>query len=101
MDEPNPCLSCGACCAAFRVSFYWAEAEEFGLPETLYERLTPVLATMKGTNQPSPRCAALVGEVGARTHCTAYEGRPSPCRMVTPGDDKCARARAIHGLPAL
>ncbi|THB82127.1 YkgJ family cysteine cluster protein, partial [Pantoea allii] len=21
----NPCVSCGACCAHFRVSFYWAE----------------------------------------------------------------------------
>ena len=26
----NPCVSCGACCGYFRVSFYWAEAEDGG-----------------------------------------------------------------------
>ncbi|HDH0840599.1 TPA: YkgJ family cysteine cluster protein, partial [Klebsiella pneumoniae] len=25
MSEINPCMTCGACCAYFRVSFYWAE----------------------------------------------------------------------------
>ena len=24
----HPCLSCGACCAHFRASFYWAEADD-------------------------------------------------------------------------
>ncbi|HGC1012017.1 TPA: YkgJ family cysteine cluster protein, partial [Escherichia coli] len=24
MSNPNPCITCGACCAFFRVSFYWA-----------------------------------------------------------------------------
>lgn len=28
--ENNPCVSCGACCAYFRVSFYWAESESGG-----------------------------------------------------------------------
>ncbi|HAO2094658.1 TPA: YkgJ family cysteine cluster protein, partial [Escherichia coli] len=23
MNNPNPCMTCGACCAFFRVSFYW------------------------------------------------------------------------------
>ena len=23
----NPCITCGACCAYFRASFYWTEAE--------------------------------------------------------------------------
>ncbi|EEX7666747.1 YkgJ family cysteine cluster protein, partial [Escherichia coli] len=27
MNNPNPCMTCGACCAFFRVSFYWAEAD--------------------------------------------------------------------------
>ncbi|MBB8903342.1 YkgJ family cysteine cluster protein, partial [Escherichia coli] len=26
MSDLNPCITCGACCAFFRVSFYWAEA---------------------------------------------------------------------------
>ena len=32
-ETTNPCQSCGACCAAYRVSFYWAEGE--GLPEAM------------------------------------------------------------------
>ncbi|HBP8873638.1 TPA: YkgJ family cysteine cluster protein, partial [Escherichia coli] len=28
MNNPNPCMRCGACCAFFRVSFYWAEADD-------------------------------------------------------------------------
>ena len=24
---PHPCLTCGACCAYFRVSFHWSEAD--------------------------------------------------------------------------
>ncbi|MEA7465220.1 YkgJ family cysteine cluster protein, partial [Salmonella enterica subsp. enterica serovar Lubbock] len=24
MSVLNPCMTCGACCAYFRVSFYWA-----------------------------------------------------------------------------
>ena len=27
-EEPNPCIECGACCAYYRASFYWAEADE-------------------------------------------------------------------------
>lgn len=37
---PDECLRCGACCAHFRVSFYWAEAEL--MEEHLVEPLTPV-----------------------------------------------------------
>ena len=28
MSEVNVCQPCGACCAHFRVSFYWAEADD-------------------------------------------------------------------------
>ncbi|MFO5688546.1 YkgJ family cysteine cluster protein, partial [Klebsiella pneumoniae] len=30
MSEINPCMTCGACCAYFRVSFYCAGAEDAG-----------------------------------------------------------------------
>lgn len=97
----NPCLSCGACCMTFRVSFYWAEADQLGLPPSLVEQVTPHLACLAGTNAAAPRCAALgTGHAGPMA-CGVYERRPSPCREVQPGDDKCARARAHHGLPAL
>ncbi len=28
MSGPNPCMTCGACCAHYRVSFYWGESSE-------------------------------------------------------------------------
>jgi Fe-S-cluster containining protein len=83
------------------VSFYWAEANARGLPDALVEKLNAHLANLAGTNQPAPYCRALEGVVGKRVSCTAYEQRPSPCREVEPGDDKCNQARARHGLPAI
>ncbi len=101
-DAPNPCLRCGACCAHFRVSFYWAEADANGLPEALTEPLTPWYACMRGTADPhAPRCVALSGTVGEQVACTVYAQRPGACHDVEAGDDKCARARARHGLAAL
>ena len=97
----NVCQQCGACCASFRVSFYWAEAPQRGLADSLIEPLTPHLACMAGTNAPAPRCRALQGEIGDAVTCLAYASRPSPCRELQPGDDKCNRARARHGLGRL
>ena len=103
MSEPNdnPCLSCGACCMAFRVSFYWAEADARGLPAHLTEQVNQHFLCMAGTNASAPRCAALHGAAGGPVACSVYEQRPEPCREVQVGDDKCLRARARHGLPAL
>lgn len=97
----NPCMSCGACCASYRVSFYWAEAAERGLDEALIERVAPLYSCMAGTYSKAPRCQALRGEVGGAVSCSAYAQRPSPCREVTAGDAKCLAARARHGLPPL
>lgn len=97
----NPCLACGACCMSFRVSFYWGEADQLGLPAALTEQVTPHIACMTGTNAAQPYCAALGrGDAGPMA-CGVYAQRPSPCREVQVGDDKCMRARARHGLPAL
>lgn len=116
MSPVNPCLTCGACCAFFRVSFYWLEAEpgtENPVPPELTEDLPPQRLCMKGTNQKHPRCAALVGQVGAGAVCTIYENRPSPCREFgvqfvdgcVRGDAaeilRCNHARAAWGLPPL
>jgi Fe-S-cluster containining protein len=97
----NVCQQCGACCAFFRVSFYWAEAAQRRLPDSCIEQLNAHLASMAGTNQPAPRCRALQGEVGKQVTCLVYPARPSPCREVQPGDDKCNQARAKHGLHPL
>ena len=99
--DKHPCLACGACCASFRVSFYWSEGEARGLPAGLTDQVTAWFACMAGTNQGRPRCAALDGAVGAAVSCRVYEQRPSPCREVEPGDEQCVKARQRHGLPAL
>ena len=94
---PLQSVGCGACCATYRVSFYWAEGA--GLPDELVEKLTPVMACMAGTNQPSPRCVVLQGQVGVDAHCGRYAQRPSPCHELQAGDARCLKARAHHGLP--
>jgi Fe-S-cluster containining protein len=97
----NPCLACGACCKTYRVSFYWAEADERGLPAALVERVTPHISCMAGTNAAAPVCAALgTGDAGPLS-CGVYGRRPEPCREVQPGDDKCQRARLHHGIAPL
>lgn len=97
----SPCLSCGACCAAFRVSFYWGEAasDSYAVPLDLIEAVTPFRGAMRGTNQQPPRCVALTGQVGEAVSCAIYHHRPSPCREFTAGDERCLEARARYGLP--
>lgn len=95
------CQECGACCATYRVSFYWAEATSLGLPDTLVEQMGPFYACMADTNRAAPRCAALEGQVGETVRCRVYGQRPTPCRELQPGDDKCLRARVRNGLSAI
>jgi len=114
----NPCLTCGACCAAYRVAFYWAEADPTlggTVPPELTEPLPPFRACMRGTNQSTPRCVALQGKIGEAVFCSIYALRPTPCRefgaqwqeqerriVFAPGDqERCNRTRAAWGLPAL
>ena len=102
----NPCLSCGACCASFRVDFDRSELESEGgrVPDGLAVELTGRLVRLRGTDHAQPRCAALSGKVGVKASCGIHEWRPSPCREFGEraprgiGDDACARARARHGL---
>ena len=59
----NPCLECGACCAFFRASFYWAEsdlAQPMGVPSELTDKLNDFRLFMQGTNGSHPRCIALM-----------------------------------------
>lgn len=103
-ERLHPCLTCGACCATFRVSFYWAEP----VPVEYTEPLTPFRACMKHHPDPEhPRCIALAGEIGNRVACTIHPERPTPCRDFeasfengTP-NPRCDRAREKYGLPPL
>ena len=74
---------------------------ERGLADALTEQVNAHMACMAGTNGQQPRCLALQGEVGKAVTCTSYSQRPSPCREVQPGDEKCTRARARYRLEPL
>jgi Fe-S-cluster containining protein len=100
----HPCLSCGACCASFRVSFYFGESDSVpggSVPQQMVEVVTPFLVAMRGTNQPQPHCSALIGKVGVSSSCLIYEQRASTCREVEVGDERCITARTRHRLPML
>lgn len=108
----HPCLSCGACCASFRVAFYWREAEpsehESAVPKNLWEDITERHRCMKGTNNKHhPKCVALSGQIGEAAKCSIYNNRPSPCRDFEASfesgekNERCDYARAKHGLRPL
>lgn len=83
MSEEDPCQSCGACCASYRVSFYWGESSEApggSVPAELTEQVNQQMLCMQGTNTYPPRCTALRGEVGKQVSCAIYEQRPTTCR---------------------
>ncbi|MBL8523003.1 MAG: YkgJ family cysteine cluster protein [Betaproteobacteria bacterium] len=97
----NVCQQCGACCAAYRVSFYWGELDEAPggkVPSTLAEKVNDHMACMRGTDCAPVRCVALGGKVGESVKCHIYEWRPSPCHEMIPGSDGCNRARVRWGL---
>ena len=106
----NPCIACGACCAFFRVSFYWMEIEGASggtVPEALTERVNRHHLCMRGTGGANPRCVALQGEVGKHVYCSIYSQRSSTCREFSMAweagqpNDMCDRARAAWGMPPL
>ncbi|WP_287925048.1 YkgJ family cysteine cluster protein [Diaphorobacter sp.] len=103
MTTLHPCLTCGACCASFRVDFSVHETEELGgcVPDGLVVPVTDHTARMRGTDHAQPRCSALTGQVGLRAACGIYEWRPSPCREFEAGSAACNRARQRHHLPVL
>lgn len=112
----HPCLTCGACCAAFRVSFYWREADDTPggtVPLALTEDVSDLRRCMRGTNRAQPRCVALAGTIGQQVRCTIYAQRSLTCRefglrraggrWIATLDQlaQCNRARLRHGLAPL
>ena len=106
----HPCLTCGACCATFRVAFHWMEADAsdaVGVPVGLTEHLDPHRVCMQGTRSNPVRCVALEADIGRVSRCTIHARRPSVCREVDASwehgvaSPQCDRARMAHGLPVL
>ena len=108
----HPCVRCGACCATFRVSFYWSESDPTltpnAVPIELTEKLTAHRAHMKHADSiDKHRCVALKGEIGTSVGCSIYENRSTPCRDFEASYEsgephlRCDKARANHGLAPL
>lgn len=106
----HPCLTCGACCAYFRVSFHWSETDpELGgvVPAELTEPLRQHERVMRGTSQPQPRCVALDADIGTYSRCSIHANRPSVCRAVPASWEfgaasaQCDKSRLAHGLRVL
>lgn len=111
----HPCLSCGACCAHYRVSLHWSEAEpESGAPDlggrvpiALTETFGPHQRSMRGTWAKQPHCVALQGVVGTSVGCSIYDDRPSACRDLRMSwedggpNPQCGQARIAYGLAPL
>lgn len=105
----NPCLTCGACCAHFRVSFFWGECQSAGgtVPDENVISISPTYVAMQGTTEKPARCSCLMGSVGGGVRCTMYEQRSSTCRDFEASwesgqkNPHCDQARAAHGLPPI
>ncbi len=110
MSVEHPCLRCGACCAFFRVSFHWSEADAaLGgvVPIELTEPLRTHERAMRGTSQARPRCIALDADIGRHSRCRIHDRRPSVCALVPASWEfgaasaQCDKARIAHGLRIL
>lgn len=112
MSKIHPCQSCGACCAFFRVLFYWREAErgdsDRPVPAAYWGEAGDRTRVLKGTeDKHSPKCIALRGRIGDFVTCEIYDSRPSPCRNFQASyeagehNQRCDDARAGHGLKPL
>ncbi|MBL7669572.1 MAG: YkgJ family cysteine cluster protein [Bdellovibrionaceae bacterium] len=106
------CQDCGACCASFRVCFYWRDAEPEDnptpVPPGTWSDASHSMRVMNGTDvKHGPRCVSLIGRIGKHVHCDIYENRSSTCRDFSPSyqngvhNPKCDEARKKHGLPPL
>lgn len=108
----HPCRNCGACCAFFRVEFYWREANyedyDLAVPVELTEDVNEQKRCMKGTNgKATIRCIALKGKIGQEVSCDIYGNRATPCREFEASYEngepnyRCDQARERYGLRPL
>ena len=97
MSDMNPCMTCGACCAYFRVSFYWAEASDGGgtVPVHLTEPLSPSALHERYESKAGPLCG-----VTRRAACrpAAPSMRIAPARV---GTLRCLAKRVRSTKPVI
>lgn len=108
MSERYDCTACGACCtnpdenrAEGYVSYVEVEpGAALRKKPDLMKRF--VVNDADGVPHlrldPAQRCAALVGRLGQRVHCSIYEYRPRGCRRVEAGSERCLLARRERGI---
>ena len=88
MSAAFDCQTYGACCAYFRVSFYWGEADDAPggtVPVGLTQKLDHYQRCMAGTSTRAPRCVALSGEIGQQVGCTISPVHGSAANRVRSG----------------
>lgn len=109
-DNSNPCLSCGACCEHYRISFYFGELDVNGgcVPSELTTKVNDFYACTIGTEYGRGRCVALTGNSSdCSISCAIYDKRPSPCRefpvYMEDGtiNPECNKVRKLKGLKSL
>lgn len=75
--------------------------KDIGVPREFAVHVVHRTWRMKGSDDPSPRCSALQGEIGKNARCKIYPLRPGPCHELEVASDACNRARRRHGLNAI
>jgi Fe-S-cluster containining protein len=106
LKNPHPCLSCGACCAYYRVSFHWLESlpESHQVPLSQSKPISIHFNAMNGTDGTNPRCHSLKGQIGQCVSCEIYKNRPECCRIFIASFEngiqniRCDEARINKGL---
>ncbi|THB76439.1 MAG: YkgJ family cysteine cluster protein [Desulfobacteraceae bacterium] len=103
----SQCQTCGACCAFYRVIFPSCEISNpktFSVPINMTQQYDLSQSIMKGTESETPRCMALIGNVGFNVSCSIYHNRSSTCRKFEQswkknlGNRLCDKARSVYGL---
>jgi Fe-S-cluster containining protein len=112
MSRANPfdCTRCGACCANpdENRSEQFLDYVEVRARDRLLEKPELVRRFVVYNSEgvphlrlhPDGRCLALRGRIGHRVTCTIYDDRPTGCRKVEAGSERCLAYRRERGLVA-
>jgi uncharacterized protein len=102
------CTRCGACCANpdENRSEHFVDYVEVLSHDRLFEKPDLVRRFVVYNADGIPhlrlhrdgRCMALRGKLGRRVTCTIYEDRPTGCRKVEAGSERCLTYRRERGL---